>query len=120
MKVAIVGSRTASNDLREQCWKFGQTLPLNTVIVSGGASGIDTVANNIAFSRGLQTEIYPADWKRFSKSAGMIRNRDIVKAADVIVAFWDGKSKGTANTIEQARKAGKRVLINPTQWEPTK
>jgi hypothetical protein len=59
-----------------------------------------------ARKRGLCTEVYPADWNQFGKSAGYIRNRAIIEAVDGVVAFWDGQSRGTAHAIQLARKRG--------------
>ena len=55
---------------------------------------------------------YPADWKQHGKAAGMIRNAEMVRAADWVVAFWDGKSKGTKNTIDTALRLGKRLEVH--------
>jgi predicted Rossmann fold nucleotide-binding protein DprA/Smf involved in DNA uptake len=109
MKVAIVGSRTYPNLSKVRA--YIQTLPPDTVIVSGGARGVDKCAEKVAESIGLQTEIYPADWHKFGKSAGMKRNQQIVEASDRVVAFWDGQSRGTNNTIETAKKLGKEVTV---------
>lgn len=109
MKLAIVGSRNFSDWLA--IMNYVHELPLDTVIVSGGARGVDTVAEQTAQARGMTTEIYRADWDKYGKSAGYRRNADIVAAADEVVAFWDGYSKGTAHTIELARKAGKKVTV---------
>lgn len=91
--------------------KFIATLPDDAIVVSGGASGVDSWAEVYAKQRGLQTEIYPAMWSTYGKSAGFRRNADIVNAADQVVAFWDGESKGTAHTIKLARERGKSVTI---------
>jgi predicted Rossmann fold nucleotide-binding protein DprA/Smf involved in DNA uptake len=109
MKVAIVGSREYPNLSKVRA--YIQSLPIDTVIVSGGARGVDKCAEKVAKSIGLQTEIYPADWHRLGKAAGIIRNQDIVYAADKVVAFWDGESKGTKNTIDTAKKLGKEVTV---------
>ena len=110
-RVAIVGSRTGIK--QQQVVDFVNSLPEGTIVVSGGARGVDKWAEEAARVRGLEVDIYPADWNRLGKKAGMIRNRDIVKNADEVVAFWDGKSRGTKNTMELAEQAGK--LITPNQ-----
>jgi hypothetical protein len=104
-KVAIVGSRA----FRRPEWVVGYVnrLPPDWTVVSGGAYGVDTWAEAAAVRRGLAVEVYRPDWKAHGKAAGAIRNRQIVEAADWVVAFWDGESKGTAITMELARKAGK-------------
>ena len=109
MYVAIVGSRDFPD--RKMVEDFVWQLPFDTVVVSGGARGVDDWAARAAFNRGLKTHIINAEWDKYGKSAGFRRNELIVAAAQVVVAFWDGKSRGTANTIELARKAGKPVDI---------
>lgn len=109
MKIAIVGSRRYPHLGRVR--DYINSLPEDTVIVSGGAVGVDEMAEITAKERGLETIIFRADWKRFGRGAGMVRNHDIVNAADKVVAFWDGKSDGTRNSIELARQAGKPVEI---------
>lgn len=78
-------------------------------IVSGHASGADSLAEEYAKRLGIALKIFPADWKRYGRAAGPIRNKQmleyIMEGNPLIAAFWDGKSKGTKNMIEQARKA---------------
>jgi hypothetical protein len=109
MRIAIVGSRDYPN--LQQVSQYVQTLPDHTVIISGGARGVDRTAEQAAMHCGLETDIYPADWKRYGKSAGYRRNAEIVAACDMVVAFWDGKSRGTAHTLSLAHKAGKPFMI---------
>ena len=110
MKIAVVGSRTFS-DYTHMCDVLAPLCPPGTIIVSGGASGADRLAERFAGQYGLATEIYPADWETHGKAAGPIRNKLIVAACDSVVAFWDGHSRGTINTIELARAAGKPVTV---------
>lgn len=108
-KVAIVGSRDYPRlDLVRQ---FVRNLPENAIVVSGGARGVDKTAQNEAEKHGWTTEIFPADWSKHGRAAGYIRNQDIVDAADVVVAFWDGQSRGTYHTINLAYEAGKEVIV---------
>lgn len=109
MKIAIVGSRDYPN-LKEVV-DYVYSLSPDTVIVSGGANGVDQHAEWAAIERGMKVEIYYPDWKRHGKSAGFIRNEQIVKAADMVVAFWDGKSKGTAHSINLAQKFQKSLQV---------
>lgn len=109
MNVAIVGSRD---------WKYidlvraaVKSLDKDDVVISGGARGVDTIAENFAKKRGLEVLIFEADWDRHGKAAGYIRNKEIVKAADRIIAFQLDESKGTQHTIDLARKAGKPVKL---------
>ena len=85
----------------------------NLTIVSGGARGADREAKiwaQVQEPRLPITEYY-AEWDKHGKAAGYIRNAEIVKASDEILAFWDGKSKGTQHTINLAKKANKTVTI---------
>lgn len=103
MKVAIVGSRTYRS--RGNVADFVGSLPDATIIVSGGARGVDTWAVEAAGTR--LTEVYPAEWEKWGNSAGFRRNQTIVGACDELYAFWDGLSKGTLDSIQRAAKAGK-------------
>lgn len=109
MKIAIVGSRGF-----RRLWKVNayiSELPKDAIIVSGGAYGVDALAVAAGRRYGLAViEILP-DWEKFGKAAGMMRNSDIVAQCDRLVAFWDGMSRGTKDSIDKARKAGKRVEI---------
>jgi hypothetical protein len=109
VRIAIVGSRDYP-DMR-QVVRHVCSLPEDTVIVSGGARGVDTVAVETAKLIGLKTCVYPADWDRYGKKAGFVRNHTIVENADRIFAFWDGKSRGTSHTIWLARQEGKTIHV---------
>lgn len=78
-------------------------LPGSTV-VHGGARGADSMAGAIAKAMGYQVETWPADWSRHGRSAGPIRNMAMIKTCDKLLAFWDGRSSGTAHSIGVARK----------------
>jgi len=82
-------------------------------IVHGGADGADTMVSVIAKNMGFQRIIVPANWKLHGKSAGIIRNSLMLSMfkPKIVLAFWNGKSKGTLNTIEQAEKMGLEVKI---------
>lgn len=122
MNIAIVGSRPENmgslteNDkkVRKAVFAYVATLPKDTVIVSGGASGVDSWAEQAARHYGLPKPIiHKPQWKIYGKSAGMVRNRLIVRDADCLVAFWNGFSSGTRHSIMLAEDQGKRVIINP-------
>ncbi len=88
----------------------------NTVIVSGGAKGADTLAEKYAADNGIEIKVFPAEWSKYGRSAGPIRNKkmlDFISGSGnpLVVAFWDGKSRGTKNTIETARKMKIATLI---------
>jgi len=108
-RIAIVGSREFPSPAPIEA--FVATLPAGTVIVSGGARGVDTWAAEAGRAHGLEVVEFLADWERHGRAAGPIRNAEIVRQCDRVVAFWDGKSHGTLNTAAQAIDAGKPVEI---------
>lgn len=88
-----------------------------STIVSGGAKGADSLGKRWAQENQVELIEFLPDWKTHGKKAGFIRNREIVESSTAIVAFWDGKSKGTQNTIQTAKKLNKKVLvINYCVW----
>jgi len=107
MRIAIVGSREYHDP--EAVTACVSSFPPDTVIVSGGARGVDTWAEQAAHACGLQVDIKRPNWDAYGKGAGFIRNVDIVRSADKVIAFWDGKSKGTAHSIRVARQLGKEL-----------
>jgi len=117
-RVAIVGSRTYPCPHR--VYDFVDSLPVDTVVVSGGAPGVDTWAENAAWRRGLARTIHVADWEKHGHGAGLRRNSSIVTDADRLVAFWDGKSPGTADTIRKARAIGIPVEVIGIEPEVTR
>jgi len=110
MRIAIVGSRDYPRMDLVAAYVHRDLVP-GTVIVSGGARGVDRIAAESARTRGLEVVEHFADWDTHGRSAGFIRNGDIVKDSDQVVAFWDGESRGTRDTITKARKAGKLAWI---------
>jgi YspA, cpYpsA-related SLOG family len=87
-------------------------LPPDSTIVHGNAAGADRIAHQEAQKLGLLTEPHSADWERYGKSAGPIRNHEMAElGADLCLAFWDGSSAGTKNMLEQAKKHGIPVEI---------
>ena len=108
MKIAVVGSRTF-NDYGLLKRIVSRIKP--TVIVSGGAQGADLLAERYARESGLELMVFKPNWKRFGRAAGPVRNKEIVAAADLVIAFWDGKSFGTRSTLKLARKMGKPVHV---------
>ena len=82
-----------------------------SLIISGGADGADSLAERYAKEQSIPTKIFLPDWKKYCKSAGMIRNTDIINEADVVVAFWDKSSNGTKDSIDKANKLGKKLIL---------
>ena len=76
----------------------------NITIVSGTAKGADRLGERYAAEHNLQIERFPAEWEKYHKGAGPIRNMKMVQSADAVIVFWDNESSGTKNIIECARK----------------
>lgn len=114
-RIIIAGNRTFNNYalLKEQCeYLLHESMVVNNiVIVSGHAAGADTLGERFAAEHGLKCELHPADWKRYGKAAGPIRNAEMAAVSDALIAFWDGKSRGTRSMINLARDKGMTVAI---------
>ena len=110
MILGIVGSRKFTD------WDTFQTAmclisPQITLVVSGGAKGADTLGELWADRQGIKTKIIKPDWKKHGKQAGFIRNGEIVAESDIIIAFWDGQSQGTQDSITKAKMYKKPTVI---------
>lgn len=113
-KVAIVGSRRWKN--LSKVHEFVASLPPDTIIVSGGAMGVDSAATEAARRNGLPTKVFMPDWFAHGRVAGFMRNSLIVDYADEVYAFHQENSPGTRDTIRKAEKAGKlKKVFLPNQ-----
>ncbi len=110
MKLAIIGSRSF-DDYELLCRMVSEHYPQVSLIISGGARGADELARRFALGHGIDIREYLPEWKQHGRPAGQIRNRFIIDDADAVLAFWDGRSKGTRGGLEYARKQGKGVLL---------
>ena len=117
MKLAIVGSR-GFNDYEFLREKILDLIEENEIvvneIVSGGAKGVDTLAEEFAEDLDYEITVFEADWKGLGRKAGPLRNTQIVEYSDIVVAFWDGESRGTLDSITKAKSLGKEVHIIKT------
>lgn len=106
MKIAVIGSRNSTvKDL-------GNYLPKEvTEIVSGGAKGIDTCAKEYALANGIKLTEFLPEYEKYGKSAPLKRNLQIIYYADLVLAFWDGESRGTKNVIDNCKKREKKVRV---------
>jgi hypothetical protein len=129
MKVGVIGSRNFNNYtlLTEKLQKLSEVTSKEiTCIVSGGAWGADLCAERYADEKGIDKIIHHAMWddmsepcvkklnrygKEYNALAGFKRNTLIVEDSDVVVAFWNGKSKGTKDTINKCKKLNKNVYV---------
>jgi predicted Rossmann fold nucleotide-binding protein DprA/Smf involved in DNA uptake len=82
-----------------------------TEVISGAASGVDGLGERWAKENGVPVSQYRADWKKYSRRAGPIRNQRMATVADALVAVWDGQSRGTANMIAIALRRGLKVYV---------
>ena len=73
-------------------------------VIAGGANGVDTLAEHWAKKNKIEFVAYPARWDKFGKRAGIMRNHEMVEFCDYLIAFWDGKSKGTLDAITYAKQ----------------
>ena len=105
MKVAVVGSRSILTT------DISMYISDGDEIVSGGAVGVDSCAAEYAKKNGLKLTVFLPQYERYGRAAPIVRNKKIVDYADKIIAFWDGKSKGTLSVIKYAEKTGKQCEI---------
>ncbi len=79
--------------------------------LSGGAKGADALGEKYATEKGCSIKKYPANWAKYGKGAGVIRNETMAMECDLVICFWDGKSRGTQSMINLAKKHGKTVKV---------
>lgn len=112
MKVIIAGTRTFSDyeKLKDHCDFLLSDQP-EVEIVSGNAAGADKLGEQYAKEKGYKLTVFPADWNKYGKRAGYLRNKQMAEYADGLIAFWDGKSRGTEMMIKLAEKGGLTVDV---------
>ena len=106
MKLAIIGSRTCPPVDIEAYLKY-----IPDTIVSGGAIGADTYAKEFAIKHNLKLIEFLPDYEKYGRKAPLVRNKLIVEECDCLIAFWDGKSRGTGHMISFAKRRGLDVSI---------
>ena len=107
MKVAVIGSRGL------QIYHLEDYLPEGvTEIVSGGAQGIDTCAKNYALAHGLKLTEFLPEYSKYGRGAPLRRNITIIEYADLVLAFWDGRSRGTKYVIDNCNKRNIPVVVH--------
>lgn len=93
----------------------------NIEFVSGGASGVDFLAEKYSAEKKIPIKVFPADWMMYGKSAGPIRNSQMADYAGddgVLIAFWDYHSRGTGHMVRTAKKKGMLVhIVNVNDFE---
>jgi hypothetical protein len=109
MKIIVAGSRDF-NDYAFLSKKL-DGLDRKDIIVSGMAKGADLLAYQYAKENNMEVIEMRANWKKYGRAAGPIRNKEMAEIADAVIAFWDGKSKGTKNMIDTMNKLKKVVSV---------
>lgn len=126
IKIIIAGTRTFSdytflcNIIYTTLNKYVYSKGFNKeriVILCGKAQGADTLGEKYAKEHGISIKYFPADWNTYGKSAGYIRNKQMAEYASsekgygALIAFWDGKSKGTKHMINLAKEHNLKTFI---------
>jgi hypothetical protein len=110
MKVIIAGSR-GIHDYAAVCGAVQRSGFAISRVVSGMAGGVDTLAVRYAGDNGLPCDRFPADWRKWGRSAGYRRNAEMAEHADALIAVWDGRSPGTRHMIGVAKTRGLPVFV---------
>lgn len=134
MKCIIAGSRElAGFDLKEnpklyrkhvniffKQMKLCPFVDQITEVVSGKARGVDTLGELWAKHVGISVKPFPADWKRYGKAAGPIRNEEMAKYADACIAIMRPNSRGTLDMVKRAKKKGLQLFVSVIEFESVK
>lgn len=115
-KVIIAGSRDFNDYIRlekelDYLLKDKIEEGYTILIVSGRAKGADQLGERYARNRNFDIEMHPADWNKYGRRAGMIRNSEMAYSGDALVAFWDGESRGTKQMISVMERLNKPLRI---------
>ena len=105
MKIAVIGSRNIEEA------DIGRYISEGDEIVSGGAIGLDRVAAEYARNNGIALVEFLPEYSRYKRGAPHVRNRQIAEYSDEVLAFWDGKSKGTMRTVRLFKDLGKKTTV---------
>lgn len=113
MNIAIVGGRDFNDYdlLKKTLNKFIENKSFLNAIVSGGAPGADKLAEKYAAELQVDMIVYKPDHKKHGRLAALHRNTEIIETSDIVFAFWNGKSRGTLDSITKAKKLEKTLFI---------
>ena len=116
IKVIIAGTRDFNDYafLKKNVDYFLQGINPNSEeieIVSGNARGADKLGERYAKEHNLPVKLFPANWDKYGKTAGYLRNQEMANYSDLLIAFWDEKSKGTKHMIDIAKKQDLTVIV---------
>jgi hypothetical protein len=112
ISLAIIGGRNFHDYilLSREVKLFTSGLSISQII-SGGAKGADSLGECYAIEYGIPIKILYPDWNKYGRSAGILRNSDIIRESTHVIAFWDGLSKGTKDSINKAQTQNKILKI---------
>ncbi len=111
LKTIIAGGRNLTDyKLVEEACK--QAPWIITEVVSGMAKGVDSLGEEWANNHNIPIKQFPANWEKYGKRAGPIRNIEMGDYADALIAVYDGKSRGTGHMIDYAREKGLEVYVH--------
>lgn len=120
--VIVAGGRNFNNyELLKRRLDYFLSAKSDVRIISGDARGVDKLGKRYAEEHGIPCLVMPADWDKNGKQAGYIRNKEMADAADALVAFWDGQSRGTEHMIRTMKDMGKPfriVCYDPKTMKP--
>jgi len=114
VKVLVCGSRDFANPFTVSLAidQRMSELPVPTHVIHGAAPGADRIAAEAAERHGHNVQPFPADWETHGRRAGVIRNVQMLdEKPDLVIAYWNGRSRGTAHTVREARRRGIPVEV---------
>ncbi len=111
MRVIIAGSRTIT-DVKIVYRAIKDSGFHIREVIAGGAKGPDRIAEQYAATKGLPCRVFKADWGRYGKMGGIIRNEQMAQVADALIAVWDGQSLGTQHMIREAQRVELKVYVH--------
>ena len=112
MKVIIAGGRDFDNyPLLQRICNQVLNGEKDIEIISGTARGADSLGEQYTQDNGMKVKQFPAEWKKFGRFAGPIRNAHMAQYAGTLIVIWDGKSRGTKNMIGLAKRESLQIII---------
>lgn len=112
MKTIIAGSRDFTDN--ELMWNILKEFPEISEVVCGGARGADECGQLWAYDKGIPVKMFLADWNKYGKAAGIKRNIQMAEYADMLIAFWNGKSTGTKHMIAEAKR--RKLIVHVIEY----
>lgn len=116
MKVIVAGSRGIVN-YQLVCMVIDNSGFSISEIISGDAIGVDQLGERYAKENNIKLTIFPANWELYPNSAGMLRNAEMARYGEALIAIWDEVSNGTRNMIKVMRKMDKPVYVYSTKYK---